>query len=466
LRQYFHFSEQDIDKAREDFEAGSDAPLKLLLFALFPRIRSLKCSRDSQVSGRDAFDVTGNAARRQARSHLDYIQRAIILHVEHGSSAWPVGFSSLRDLAVGVETGTDIDSFNALPPPHLFADLMHLPGLESIYFYGLTQYTDNQIADDQDGTVAPYNVDEGSSSLQHIFLDRAQGLSWKFRKAMISGCKQLKSLAISNSEMDDIDALVQDAANFHADSMETLMFYETDSLHGYRCNMFRPEALNNFRNLRTVYIDASDVMLDAFYNYKHDDHQHDETAKKTEHEWIADLDFFVEFFMSSSFPESTEVLVLGAQPSSRLSEADADFFDQAIATMIETMHEPEEDGGPGKESEGSQPSRMSFERRFGNLKAVYLGALDNIRTATRYDEPSPQPTQKGRFSRAIAAGRKAGVDVHTRATPRQPFHKIDFPTPPNVADLKSAPEPPQGPVVFDIYTGTWVDYEDAGGAIQ
>lgn len=277
LRQYFHFSEQDIDKAREDFEAGSDAPLKLLLFALFPRIRSLKCSRDSQVSGRDAFDVTGNAARRPARSHLDYLQRAIILHVEHGSSAWPVGFSSLRDLAVGVETGTDIDSFNALPPPHLFADLMHLPGLESIYFYGLTQYTDNQIADDQDGTVAPYNVDEGSSSLQHIFLDRAQGLSWKFRKAMISGCKQLKSLAISNSEMDDIDALVQDAANVHADSMETLMFYETESLHGYRCNMFRPEALNNFRNLRTVYIDANDVMLDAFYNYKHDDHQHDES---------------------------------------------------------------------------------------------------------------------------------------------------------------------------------------------
>ncbi|KAK4495076.1 hypothetical protein PRZ48_013403 [Zasmidium cellare] len=456
LREHFHFSEQDIDAARQDLEMGNDAPSKLLVFAFCQRIRSVKFSRHGNVSGRDAFepvDLTDlTSSRRSPRSVLDYIQRAINLHPkdddgQDDEQAWCAGFSSLSYLGVGVQTGTEIDELSLHSPPHLFTDLMHLPSLRSIYFHGLAQEIDEMIADDQDGTVAPYNIDEGTSELEHIFLDGANGLSWKFRKAMIGGCGELFSLAITNSEMDDIDALVQEAAHFHKDTMETLMFYETSQLHGYRCNMFRPEELNRFNNLRTIYVDASDVMLDAMYNHEGDgDHQAGE-----DHEWMGDRDFFIEFFMNSCFPESMEVLMLCSMRPGRTLDGDVDFLDQAIETMIETMHEPEDD--EDSEGEGSESSSKTFERRFPNLKAIYLGGLDELLGDRGYS--TAEPRKKRWFSRAIAAGRKAGVDVHTRTTRGQSFHEIEFPTPPSVADLKSAPDPPQAPLVFDVYTGRW-----------
>ncbi|KAF2170397.1 hypothetical protein M409DRAFT_19219 [Zasmidium cellare ATCC 36951] len=457
LRKHFHFTEQDVDGAREDLEKGNDAPLKLLVFAFCPRVRSLKFSRHLDSSSRDAFEPQGIALpRRPPRSSLDYIQRAINLHLQQSEQAWPVGFSSLSDIGVGVGTGTmEIDDPELSFSPHVFADLMHLPNLQSIYFYGLRHDIDEMIADDQDGTVAPYNIDERSSSLQHILLDNVNGLSWKYRNAMIAGCRELKSLTITDSEMDDIDAIVQSAAHYHGDSMETLMFYETRLLHGYRCNMFRPESINGFNNLRTVYIDASDVMLDAMYNHEGDAHD------GLNHEWIGDREFFIEFFMNSAFPESMEVLVLGSMGRGRMPDGDVEFFDQAIETMIQTMREPEadsdEDSADGK-SEGSQDSESStktFDRRFPNLKAIYLGALDELGTDGEGGVRVPAPRKKRWFSRAIAAGRKAGVDVHTRTTRGQPIHDIQFPTTPNFADLKSAPDPPQEPWVFDFYNGCW-----------
>lgn len=443
LRQHFYFSETDIDKAREDLEKGNDAPMKLLVFAMCPRIRSVKFSRHTASSGRDAFESQNQPDPFHGpRSSLDYIQRAINLHSQHSEQTWPVGFSSLSNINVGTETGTEIDELAVASSPHLFADLMHLPNLHSMYFHGMRQDIHEQIADDQDGTLAPYNIDEGSSSLQHIFLDDALGLSWKFRKAMVAGCEQLKWLTVTNSDMDDIDAIVQDAGDVHKDSMETLMFYKTDRLHGYRCNMFRPESLNGFNKLKTIYIDASDVMLDAFYNYD------GKTSDGQNHEWIGDRKFFIDFFVNAAFPESMEVLVLGTMPHSRTHDGDIDFFDEAIETMIRTKQEP----GYADEDDGDQ----NFEiRRFPNLKAICLGALDELHFDTHVNEPLRRPRQSRWFSRAIAAGRKAGVDVHTRTTRGQPFHKIEFPMPPSIAGLASAPELLEESLVFDVYTGRW-----------
>lgn len=448
LREHFHFSEQDIDVAREDLEKGNDAPLKLLVFALCPRIRSVKCSRHTGCNGRDAFEPQDEPDPfRGPRSILDYIQRAINLHLKHREQTWPIGFRSLTYVAVGVETATEIDELAVASSPHLFADFMQLPNLHSIYFHGMRQDIEEQTADDRDGTLAPYTVSQGSSSLQHIFLDDVLGLSWKFREVMVTGCAKLKSLTITNSEMDDIDAIVQSAGHAHKGNMETLMFYETSRLHGYRCNMFRPEELNTYENLKTVYIDASDVMLDAFYNYEGD-------ALVAGHEWIGDRKFFIDFFVNAAFPESMEVLVLGTMGPGRTLSGDIDFLDEAIETLIGTKGEPDyNDDNNDDESQGSY--HLFGERRFEKLKAIYLGALDEVHVDTRYNEPLAQPRQSRWFSRAIAAGRKAGVDVHTRTTRGKPLHEINFPMPPSIADLASAPEPPQETLGFDIYTGKW-----------
>lgn len=465
LRTTFHFSEVDIDCARRDLEAGNDSPLKLLVLALCPNVRSLKFTRHLDTNGRDAFgpDPAPDGRGRSPRSSLDYIQHAILLHLEQNQLSWPPGFSSLTDLTVGVETGTEIDELALQAEPHLFADLMHLPNLTSVYFHGLDQDIGQIIADDHDDLLPPYNVEDGSSSIQHIFLDRASGLSTKFRKAMIGGCKALKSMAITNSEMDDIDNLVGDATDHK--SFETLMFYETRSLHGYRCNMFRPEGLDTSKSLRMIYIDWSDIMLDAFYNYKGD-------VQGGYHEWIADKDFFTKFFINDSFPESMEVLVLGTMTDTRMSEDDAEFYDHAITTMIETMHEPEETEKDDEElDKNSDISSKGFERRFPNLKAVYLGALEDGDPPRYVNVPPPPIRQKRWFSNAIAAGRKAGVDVHTRTTRGESLHQIKFPTPPSLMDFNSLPDSPPpgtssifwnvperpapGSLVFDVYTGKW-----------
>lgn len=147
---------------------------------------------------------------------------------------------------------------------------------------------------------------------------------------------------------------------------------------------------------------------------------------------MCEQEFFVDFCMNSAFPESTEVLVLGTKElricrrRSELLPGDADLLDQAITTMIECSVRP----------------TAGFKRSFPNLKAIYLSDLEGKAFAPK--------RRKRRFSKAIAAGRKFGVDVHTRTTRGQPFNQVEFPKPPAMTTTEFAED-----VVFDIYTGKW-----------
>lgn len=442
LREVFHFDEHEIDIAREDLRNGNDAPLKLLLLGFCHRIQSLKLTRHFHPTSQGALErASFNKARDEPRSALDYFHQAVLIQVQNKSSAWPMGLGSLEDLAIGVYTEDEPLPLRFNISPYLYTDLMNLPHLASLYCCGL-QVQDDDGDDDRDETSACFNIEKGSSSLRHLFLSGASGrIAWSPAwKAIVSGCKQLRSLTIAHTEMDDVDELVKTLGDYQRDSLETLMFYDTDALHGYRCNVFRPEELGGLRNLRMVYVDASDVMLDAYYNY----------AGKVEcikgNEWISDVDFFVEFFMDSAFPKSMEVLVLGAQGRGGLFEGDAEMLDQAITKMIEDVRSEHSVGGPhGPTCSCGQPSH------FANLKAVYLGALDET-ADTRRALSRPKP----RFAKAIAAGRKFGVDVHTRTTRGQPFHHIEFPKPPVTSvSFKNMGSTLGTPLAFDVYTGRW-----------
>lgn len=443
-REIFHFDEHEIDIAREDLQSGNDAPLKLLLLGFCQRIRSLKFTRHFHLTSQGALErASFHKAYDEPRSAFDYFHQAVLIQVQNKSSVWPMGLDSLEDLAIGVYTEVEPHPLPFNIPPYLYTDLMNLPHLASLYCCGLQiQDDDDDDDDNQNETSSSFNVEKGGSSLQHIFLSGAGGrIPWSPAwKAIVSGCKQLRSLTITHTEMRDVDELVKTLGDYQRDSLETLMFYDTDALHGYRCNMFRPEELGGLRNLRMVYADASDVMLDAYYNYE----GKVECAKGNE--WISDVDFFVEFFLDSAFPKSMEVLVLGAQGRGGLYEGDAEMLDQAIAKMIEDARSVRSGGGPhGPTCSCGQPSN------FANLKAVYLGALDETANMER-----ALSRHKPRFAKAIAAGRKFGVDVHTRTTRGQPFHQIEFPKPPITSvSFKNTGLPPGTPLAFDVYTGRW-----------
>ena len=429
LREVFHFNEEQIAMAYEDLQHGNDAPLKLLLFGVCPRIRSVKFSRDVHLTGDGTIErASPNNAPGIPRSGLEYFHQAIVNQLQNRSAAWPPGLDSLQDLAIGVETDNETGDLTFAPSPALFANCMHLPHLDSLYCFGLEIYDDP----------THYEIEKRSSSVQHIFLDTAHGHHVQM-EGIITGCTQLKSLVIAGGEMEDIDAVVDYAGNCYHRSLETLMFYDTDRFSGYRSNMCRPEYIVCLRSLQTVYVDTEDVMLEAYYDYKHVENY----SAGPGHLWIDDSPYFTRFCMDSAFPISTEVLVLGTRDHSYLMEGDAKLLDEALATMIEVGRVVGHDAGESGPADTATKPVTTFKGSFPSLKAIYLDSLDdkhNINEARR----------ERWFSKAIAAGRRFGVDVHTRTARGQPFHHVDFPMPPTMTTTKFAED-----VVFDIYTGKW-----------
>lgn len=196
FREELFFTESDLEKARIDFEAGNDAPMKALIVALCPRLESLKFSRDLKVSGREAFDrvdvlcpLALTRSLQLPRSCLDYIQRTIFYCFADttGRLKWPAGFSSLSDLAVGMQTDTDIDRTSTDSPPSALFDLMKLPKLESVYWDNLDLCSERGNCD--------YDILRGSSSVQHIFIEAASLLA--FDKPL-SAPRCLKTFASSD----------------------------------------------------------------------------------------------------------------------------------------------------------------------------------------------------------------------------------------------------------------------------
>jgi hypothetical protein len=438
LREIFHFDEEQIENAYTDLQHGNDAPLKLLLLGACPRIRSVKFTRHGRISGRCTIERASpnDVHDNPPRSGLEYFHQAIIIHLQNNSKVWPAGFDSLQDLAIGVAARDETTNLAFAPSPLLFANCMHLPHLISLYCFGLRM---NQWeVDDQDNTGARYEIEERSSSVQGIFLDGAMALHEPM-EGIISGCRQLKSLTIAGSELNNVDAVVYHAGNRHGQSLETMMFYDTSWFEGYRCAMFKPEEIEKMTQLRMMYFDASDVMLDAFGECD-DDAKCD--CAEHDHEWTTDHAGFTKFCMNTAFPSSTEVLVL--ETKSDQSEGDAKLLDEALTTMIEygRVAECDDDRKDGAADSSAKPAAV-YEKCYPNLKAIYLGSLDETNETNG--------RRKRRFSKAIAAGRKFGVDVHTRTTRGRPFHQIDFPKPPTWASLKPAEES----LEFDIYTGSW-----------
>ena len=450
LREIFLFDEQDIDKARKDLQNGNDAPLKLLLFGFCPRIRSVKFARHFHLSGNSTLERESSEEPQQnPRSSLEYFHQAILNCLKIKPTAWPMGFESLRDVAIGVDTGGRTSDLTFTPSPLLVASCMNLPHLISLYCFGVHMPWNE--GDKLEDARLRYNTSEGSSSVQHLYFEGAEAeIGRTVQEALVSGCKALKSLTISNSNMDDIDVLVEFLRDCYRESFESLMFYNSDRrfrLHGYRRSLFETATLAGMPNLRMLYIDPEDVTQDADLEYM-SDMRWQSWANGSTWSCLEDVDFFVEYFMETALANSVEVLVLGTQQRAPLSETEAEFFDHAIAMLIEN-------GAANYLAErrrtcqcGQHPPPKFVRGSLPNpIKAVYLESMD--------DTDRPPARRKRWFSKAIAAGRKYGVDVHTRTTRGRPFHQIEFPKPPLMDADRSARSSADSPLVFNVHTGKW-----------
>lgn len=402
---------QEIDKANKDLQNGNDAPLKLLIFGFCPRIRSIKFARHFHLSGYNTLEHESfEDLQKSPRPSLGYFHQAILNRLKINPTAWPMGFESLRDVAIGVDTGgqTSVSPFNS--SPLLVASCMNLPHLISLYCFGVHMPWNE--GDKLEDARVRYNISEGSSSVQHLFLEGTEAeIGRTVQEALVFGCKALKSLTISSSNMDDIDVLMEFLRDCHRESFESLMFYNSDRrfrLHGYRRFVFETASLAGMPNLRMLYIDPEDFTQDADLEYM-SDMRWQSWANGSTWSCLEDVDFFVEYFMETALANSVEVLVPGTQQRAPLSEAEAEFFDHAIAMLIEN-------GAANYLAErrrtcqcGQHPPTKFVRGSLPNpIKAVYLESMD--------DMDRPPAWRKRWFSRAIAAGRKYGVDVHTRTT--------------------------------------------------
>lgn len=149
----------------------------------------MKLTRHFHPTSQGALErASFNKVRDEPRSTLDYFHQAILIQIQNRSSAWPTGLHSLQDLAVGVYTEDEPHPLNFNISPYLYTDLMNLPRLASLYCCGLHVQDDDD--DDQDDMSASFNIEECSSSLQHISLSGASGrISWSPAwRAIVSGC--------------------------------------------------------------------------------------------------------------------------------------------------------------------------------------------------------------------------------------------------------------------------------------
>ncbi|GAB7333963.1 hypothetical protein MBLNU13_g06069t1 [Cladosporium sp. NU13] len=300
-----------------------------------------------------------------------------------------------------------------------------------------------------DDARARYNISKCNSSVQHPSLEGAHG-DRTTQEAIVTGCKTLKSLTIASSDINDVDILVELLRDNYKKSFESLMFYNSDSsfrLHGYQRSVFETDVLSRMPNLRMLYIDSMDVIQDADLEYR-DEVRRGLWANGQSWSCLDDIEFFVEYFMSNAIPNSVEVLVLGTQGRSPLSEDEADFFDRAMAMLIENgvancLAERRRTYRCGKHP----PSKFSRGSLPNPIKAVYLVSMDDV--------DRPPARRKRWFSKAIAAGRKHGVDVHTRTTRGRAFHQIEFLKPLLMASDESTRSSANSLLVFNVYTGNW-----------
>ncbi|KAJ4400682.1 hypothetical protein N0V91_008520 [Didymella pomorum] len=329
------------------------------------------------------------------------------LHTKSLSTPWPIGFSNIRKVAVGVTSATwmddNRDGYDVEPCTFLFSHLLRLPSLHSIYFSKLLGATSDYEGElDLDEEECLYDVlPVGSSSVKHIFLHGCSGTFGEDQDELWAGPRQLLTMSFRFAASEEFD-YATNAANslvrVQGGSLQSLMWYGYTDGHkhprnivGDHCTILDNEEFNRFKRL---------------------------PALKQMSVCMNDIELYMEHADTYNYLRS----------------------------------DPEE-GRDDEDEEGNIYDEEDHEKfisgRYAKLKAIFLEATEDS------SDRDCRTIENSWFQEAVKAGRRFGVDVYTLSNREGMRHSLDFTEAPDEYDLKSGLHAGTRPNdwVFDPYLG-------------
>lgn len=384
-KQWWDIPEAEFDAARNELETGGDGFLKMLMIASCPRLHSIRFAKEKED---------------YMHKSLHWMAKAVRWSMDSGR--WPPGFQSLRNIAIGVWTGV-------LTPPEVqqewelgfvdFAAVLNLPAIHSVYIRDLYPQWEEEGNDDPASVEENYRLDPRSSTIQHIYIDRGQGLQI-FYDPFLSVGKDLQSMTLRGLEdwtqCDDTDAIPESLSRNYPDTFRKMTFYRPTGLHGYRCGVYMPDQIREpFPGMRQLSVGISDIDLFAMAEID---------SKPT-------VEAYVDYWCNGFLPKNLEVIMIWGEPGNGNDwlELDddvmMDYTDAAIAAVIRAG-------------------------TYKDLKVIYL---DDIERQTETQRP------RVCFQKSIAAGREMGVHVYTLTNREDGGYWREFPVAADKFDLKTGP---------------------------
>ncbi|KAM0432327.1 hypothetical protein ACHAPT_004868 [Fusarium lateritium] len=382
-RQWWDIPEHEFDAARNELENGGDGFLKLLLIASCPKLHTIRFAQKE----------------KGMHTSLRWMSKAVSWSMD--SERWPPGFQSLRNVAMGVSAGVPKvydDSDDDEPSLDFvdFAAALNLPAIHSIYISDLypSREDDEDIYDEE--MAEKYRLKPRSSTVQHIYIDRAEGLNDYF-EAFLGVGEDLQSMtvrAIPGFEFDDTDHIPCALKKNYPDTFRNMTFYNPEGLHGYRCGAYLPDELDPFPGLRQMSVGRHDIELLASGCVREG----------------PNVQEYVDWWRNECLPENIEVVMIWGDTKGWFHDLTKglepiDLIDVGVAGMIKS--------GNCK-----------------NLKVIYL---DDIESETK--------SQRERvcFQKSIAAGGEMGVHVYTLTNRDDGGYGKGFPIAPDKFDMKTGP---------------------------
>lgn len=388
-------TEEEQRSAEDELRQGKDGFLKAMLLALLPRLVDVKV-----VCG------ASNKSLSWLSNSIQWGKRG---------ATWPPGFAGIRNLAVGVLSGTWRDEVREWLSCYTLMSMLQLPQLRSLQFRGLDVGDDDEDVNGGNNPDRHLLTDDMFKSLpiERLILDDVYYLGHDFIDDLLWAPTALEAFALRGGSsqyhdvVDHFDQIPEALSKFQSASLERFILYNAHQVHGYRCHAYLPSELEPCKNLRHVCVLAEDVEQEAIFTEK----------MQLGEEKLSGV-------LGGMFADSLEVLVVSRERN-RHDRCRTDLMDTAIAGMVE-------------------------EECYKGLQAVFLDQLEMT-------VPPEKERERILFPKAMRAGEQMGVDVYTMMNRREKMHKLDFLVPLGKYDLMTGPHGRKGKegLELNLRTGEW-----------